>query len=150
MTGTIIFLAFLAFLALMAYLDTYIGKSSNNNRYNNSKYNEDSSYGDYDDEDYEAIPEWKLYTGNPMYIPAPLKRQYLQSIEWEALKLLRLIIAKDRCECCGSTTRLELHHVTYERLTNEDIDDVRIVCRSCHQNIHDKLGTDRTTKYPIT
>jgi len=147
MTGTIVFLAF---LALMAYLDTYIGKSSNNDRYSNSKHNGDDDYSYYDDEDYEAIPEWKLYTGNPMYIPAPLKRQYLNSIEWEALKLLRLIIAKDQCECCGATSQLELHHITYERLTCEDIDDLRVVCRSCHQNIHEALGMDRTTKYPIT
>jgi len=92
-------------------------------------------------------------TTNPlpgtMYISPQEKAEYLDSYAWKALKEVRLAIANYRCESCGSTDNLELHHTTYLRLTAEDIDDVRIQCNACHSALHDKLGYDRETVYPI-
>jgi hypothetical protein len=85
-----------------------------------------------------------------MYISAKDKALYLQSKEWKELKLFRLKIAQHKCECCGSTYYLQLHHITYIRLTKEKIGDVAILCKICHQKIHYKLGYDRATKYPIS
>lgn len=92
-------------------------------------------------------------TINPMFISAELKTIYLQSEKWINLKQKRLVIAKHQCECCGSVNQLQCHHITYERLTMEHIDDLVILCggsNGCHQKIHDILGTSRTTKYPIS
>jgi hypothetical protein len=85
-----------------------------------------------------------------MFISAELKQAYMQSKEWKALKLSRLKIAQHQCEHCGSVYSLQLHHITYERITQEEINDVAILCNICHQKIHDKLGYDRATKYPIS
>jgi hypothetical protein len=37
---------------------------------------------------------------------------------------------------CDSREGLSLHHWTYERLGSEDLSDLILVCRDCHQHIH--------------
>jgi CRISPR system Cascade subunit CasD len=49
----------------------------------------------------------------------------------EQIKGLRLVADNGRCVCCGDTAK-DVHHVTYERYGNEDIEDVRSVCSLCH------------------
>lgn len=88
-----------------------------------------------------------------MFISAADKLIYLQSTEWRIIRTERLRIAQQRCEYCGSTESLQCHHITYERLTAEHIDDIVILCggsNGCHQKIHNILGYDRTTEYPIS
>ena len=90
---------------------------------------------------------------NLMFISAEAKLAYLKSPEWYILKNQRLKIAQDKCEVCGSKRQLKCHHITYERLTRERIDDLVILCggsNGCHQKIHDILGYSRTTEYPIS
>ena len=92
-------------------------------------------------------------SSNLMFISAEAKFAYLQSPEWQKLKRERLVIANYKCECCGVTTQLQCHHITYERLTAEHIDDLVILCggsNGCHQRIQNLLGYDRTTIYPIS
>ncbi len=36
------------------------------------------------------------------------------------------------CRTCGATRDLEVHHRTYERWGREDIADVTVLCRGCH------------------
>ena len=58
-----------------------------------------------------------------MFISAEEKLAYMQTKQWSELKEHRLRIAQNKCECCGSTHNLHLHHITYERLTQEHIED---------------------------
>lgn len=88
-----------------------------------------------------------------IFISAESKLAYLKSTEWYSIRAKRLTIAQHKCECCGSTESLQCHHITYQRLTMEHIDDIVILCggsNGCHQRIHDLLGYDRTTEYPIS
>ena len=85
-----------------------------------------------------------------MFISAKDKLEYMQSEKWKQLKLERLKIAQNKCESCGSTHNLHLHHITYERLTQESVEDVAAICEQCHTYIHSVLGYDRTTLYPIS
>jgi len=92
-------------------------------------------------------------TQSLMFISAEAKLAYLQSKEWFIVKNQRLLIANYKCEYCGSTNQLQCHHVTYERLTMEHIEDIVILCgglHGCHQRIHNLLGYNRTTEYPIS
>jgi len=82
-----------------------------------------------------------------MYIPAWMKASYLNSPEWKALRAKRLSLDNHRCTVCNASSKLECHHITYERLTMEKLSDVTTLCRSCHQKIHDRLGYDRATIY---
>ena len=84
-----------------------------------------------------------------MFISAKIKAEYMQSVEWKQLKADRLAVANYKCESCGSEHNLELHHITYEQLTAEHIDDLRILCNICHNKLQAQLGYDRKTLYPI-
>lgn len=85
-----------------------------------------------------------------MFISAKDKLEYMQSEKWRTLKFSRLMIAQYKCESCGSFHNLNLHHITYERLTQEILEDVAILCEVCHTKLHNILGYDRTTLYPIS
>ena len=41
------------------------------------------------------------------------------------------------CMVCGSDKNIHVHHATYERLYNERTEDLRILCSSCHDHLHD-------------
>ena len=68
-------------------------------------------------------------------------------VEW---KKFREIIFSERgriCEKCGNNdtdTVFDLHHLTYVRFGKEFREDVQIVCRDCHEEIHEKrIATKR-------
>jgi len=86
-----------------------------------------------------------------MYMSAEAKQAHLASNYWKELKLKRLIKANYMCEVhgCTETHRLELHHETYQRLGQEKLSDIKIICRQHHQATHDELGYSRETYYPI-
>lgn len=63
------------------------------------------------------------------------RKVYLRSQHWAEFR--RSIIAeRKRCEICGSTKHLQVHHLTYARLWHERRKDVLLVCRRCHRNLH--------------
>ena len=118
-------------------------------------------FGFFDNEDQEEIkidhPDFqnnedsqREYFSN-MYALRETKKEHLRSCFWQQLKQKRAeIIGGYKCEACGKYThKLDLHHVTYEHLTFEKIEDVRLLCRNCHNSLHKLLGYDRSTKYPI-
>ena len=67
--------------------------------------------------------------------------EYLRSDEWLALR--RLVLRRDgyRCRHTGKASRpgdpLQVHHLTYERVGAERLDDLITLCRSAHQRLHD-------------
>jgi 5-methylcytosine-specific restriction endonuclease McrA len=40
---------------------------------------------------------------------------------------------------CNATTSLDVHHRTYERFGHEDVDDLTVLCRTCHDLFHARL-----------
>ena len=64
--------------------------------------------------------------------------EYLLTTHWQWTRRQRLRIAGYRCERCHSTrARLEVHHKTYERLGQERMDDLTVLCDGCHKETHD-------------
>lgn len=59
-------------------------------------------------------------------------RRYLASEEWEKTRQRALAYHGRRCAACGTTKRLQVHHLTYARLGHEWMSDFRILCKSCH------------------
>jgi|SRR3989304_1487317 len=43
-----------------------------------------------------------------------------------------------KCQCCGSTRYLCVHHKDRER-SNNDLDNLEVLCKSCHQKEHDVI-----------
>lgn len=74
--------------------------------------------------------------------------KYLESPHWQELRKWKLEqqrkeLGYNSCEKCGErpqvVTReaaLHIHHLTYERLGEERIEDVTIICRPCHDKEH--------------
>ena len=63
--------------------------------------------------------------------------EYLKTPEWRALRNRVLIQAGNRCQVCGKTNlQLDVHHTSYERYGGEQLSDLIVLCRSCHQHFH--------------
>ena len=93
---------------------------------------------------------FEITTSRGTFMSREAKQKYLQSKEWRLLKATRLAMDSYQCKMCGTANNLECHHISYDRLGNENLStDVITLCRDCHQKIHDRLGYNRTTKYPI-
>ena len=63
---------------------------------------------------------------------------YLDSDKWKSIKSRLFILLGKYCERCGSKERIQVHHITYERLFNERFDDLEILCENCHKKEHGK------------
>jgi hypothetical protein len=79
--------------------------------------------------------------------------KYLETPHWQEFRTLALedqLKRKGRnyCQRCerdrSSIVQLHVHHVTYERLGEELLDDVEIVCRECHDKEH---GRDEVSRH---
>ena len=62
--------------------------------------------------------------------------RYISSQHFRELRAERLKKDDYRCHRCRSAKNLHCHHITYERIGREDIDDVVMLCGSCHSTIH--------------
>ena len=61
---------------------------------------------------------------------------YLQSDHWRRIREIALGDFEYRCAVCYSPKNLDVHHRTYERLGNERVTDLTVLCRSCHELFH--------------
>lgn len=66
----------------------------------------------------------------------PSYRRYLKSDKWKALRERKLRQVGYKCEECPNTTYLQAHHLTYERVGNERLSDLKILCKWCHRRKH--------------
>ena len=70
------------------------------------------------------------------------KEYYNRLLEDKRWKEFRLKVMSERgskCECCGGTDILQIHHTFYisgKMPWEYDIDDMRVLCKKCHQRIH--------------
>lgn len=64
-----------------------------------------------------------------------LYEQYMRSPAWFAKRKLVLERDRHRCQTCHATEQLEVHHATYERLGNENLEDLVVLCRDCHRAV---------------
>ncbi len=63
-------------------------------------------------------------------------RDYLRSEDWKHVRRLKLEFAGHRCEKCGATDELHVHHLTYDRFGHENLTDLQVLCRDCHETVH--------------
>jgi hypothetical protein len=65
--------------------------------------------------------------------------EYLRSPHWRTIRAEALRRAEHRCQapdCPGTSGRLHVHHLTYERLGKELPDDLQVLCSDCHRYEH--------------
>jgi len=62
--------------------------------------------------------------------------EYLQSEHWQKIRAERLKIDDYKCQKCGRPLDLQVHHLNYDNLGNEDIySDLITLCKYCHHRI---------------
>lgn len=61
---------------------------------------------------------------------------YLQSPEWAARRQQKLAETGYRCQGCSDDERLEVHHLTYDRVGHERPQDLMVLCHLCHAREH--------------
>ena len=70
------------------------------------------------------------------------KEYYNRLLKDKRWKEFRLKVMSERgssCECCGGTDILQIHHTFYisgKMPWEYDINDMRVLCKKCHQRIH--------------
>lgn len=64
---------------------------------------------------------------------------HLRSPEWARLRDRALAHADWRCQLCNRPDDLDAHHRTYERLGHEHLEDLTVLCRTCHDRHHDAM-----------
>lgn len=63
-------------------------------------------------------------------------QKYIASRDWGILKNLVMRRAQGICEYCYLRAATAIHHVTYARIYNERLDDLRAICEECHLHEH--------------
>lgn len=63
-------------------------------------------------------------------------QEYIHSDAWQRRRKRAIKRAGGKCQRCGSTERLEAHHLTYARLGREKPADLIVLCHACHQAEH--------------
>lgn len=62
---------------------------------------------------------------------------YLRSYAW--MQRRKGVINREKvCQLCQSDERLEVHHVTYQRVGAERIEDLRLLCHRCHRKVEER------------
>jgi hypothetical protein len=64
---------------------------------------------------------------------------YLESAEWKAKRLLVLERDSYQCQFCKVAAAIDVHHITYNNLFNEPLEDLVSLCKPCHIQEHKRL-----------
>lgn len=65
-------------------------------------------------------------------------QDYLNSEMWQEKKKWILECFGKRCQKCGATKALNVHHINYDSVGNENMHDVTVLCYDCHQEEHNE------------
>lgn len=69
---------------------------------------------------------------------------YLQSQHWIETRAKALEAAENCCQKCNETFRLQVHHLTYDRIWHEEPSDLIVLCHNCHSKEHGKTWDGHT------
>lgn len=84
-----------------------------------------------EEEVYKGVKGWEAL-GFKTY------SDYLNSTFWKEKRELILKEKGRKCEKCGEIKFLCVHHTNYINLGNESKDDLKVLCRRCHEIEHGK------------
>ena len=74
-------------------------------------------------------------------------RRYLKTQHWQQIRAKVLQRAGNKCEMCGFEPwrpgTLQVHHLSYDRVGRESLEDLVAICPKCHMKIH---GVDTASK----
>lgn len=65
-------------------------------------------------------------------------QRYLASREWAQKREEVRLRSGNRCEHCFNAPQQAVHHLTYERIGNENLSDLMAICNPCHEYLSGK------------
>lgn len=68
--------------------------------------------------------------------------QYLETRHWREISGHMRWYAGNRCQLCGTTGTLNVHHNSYARKGCERPEDLVVLCRECHEKHHGILAEE--------
>lgn len=70
--------------------------------------------------------------------------EYINSPEWENLRERKFLQVGRQCEACQwNRPPLECHHLEYRNLIDCNPSDLLVLCKRCHNRLHDWLSIRR-------
>ncbi len=72
---------------------------------------------------------------------------YLNSEDWKSKRSQRLLIANFKCAACRSSKCVQVHHLTYARIFNEDMADLMPLCEPHHKAAEDLIARGKLTRF---
>lgn len=66
------------------------------------------------------------------------QKRYLNSSHWKELRKKKYSEVGRKCECCGYTKTLQVHHVNYRDIYDVETSDLKVLCDLCHRTEHNR------------
>jgi len=86
---------------------------------------------------HENIKSWHASPEREKELRALPYAEYLRTPEWHYRRRQTIQAAERKCQNCRCYHHLlNVHHRSYERLGNEDPDDLVVLCEHCHLEEH--------------
>lgn len=63
--------------------------------------------------------------------------KYLEHDHWYNIRIKKIKEANSKCQLCGNKDKFNVHHNNYDNLFMEDMNDLIVLCESCHKKFHD-------------
>ena len=83
----------------------------------------------------------KRKRNKPKKITGKMKSEYyayLRSVQWKQKRQMAFDVYGKVCSLCNSRHDLEIHHRHYKNIFKEQIEDLMVLCESCHKTYHKK------------
>ena len=77
-----------------------------------------------------------------------LYHEYLLSSDWQSKRQLVIERANEICERCHEKKIVDVHHLTYENVFDEPLEDLQGLCRICHTQAHNQKVAAHDWKPP--
>ena len=72
---------------------------------------------------------------NGVYIPTGYHQDKEHNNNWKGGVEYRYLVKIEKCEKCGSKKNLLVHHIDENRMHNVK-ENLMVLCKKCHQNLH--------------
>lgn len=89
--------------------------------------------------------------GSRVQIPVDLSDEYHPNVqsaylwtrEWRSTRRAKLDDVGYRCRVCKQSKDLQVHHLTYDHVGHEWLEELIVLCRGCHQSVHEQRDAQR-------